>query len=327
MRLLLIICLLPVRAVAFNMDGPPTGNVNLAATLYYRPTRELVLSILKTYPPGQFHYVGLGRSPTPIIAMIQSILGESSATNLPLNGLKALRPADQVTQGDEFWRKLTYTSENLTAMHLHIERYLPSIDSSEGAKTMLFIDYAHTGATFINLKREMEAETASRPVERRRSIRYLAFAFGNRPELKNAGIDVTPVRGRALKMLDRMPFKHLSEYLPGIFRRWSEPPAEAQTLARLRKDARQEYLTSFLFANRHEAWAKETRRYQHLVYRRIEGYDVLRAALTRRTRVDPILTRDRADAPSTLRKLKHACETLLDHAIDGYYLLRYRIPG
>lgn len=112
-------------AFSATPSRPATANTPLSQP-QYTELRDLVLEIFKQYPPSEYHYVGLGRSPTGIISMIQQ-LDPAAASNLPFSfkGFKYISPDDPL-------------------LHEHFKRFLPSA-SKLGTKKILVIDYVYRG--------------------------------------------------------------------------------------------------------------------------------------------------------------------------------------
>src|SRR4051812_47669655 len=75
-------------------DEMPKKPLSSALGIDYQPVLNLSLRVLKQYPSSQYYYIGLGRSPTVVIAMTQAILGPLSARNLPLADMRFMQPAD-----------------------------------------------------------------------------------------------------------------------------------------------------------------------------------------------------------------------------------------
>ncbi|WP_437574852.1 hypothetical protein [Sorangium sp. So ce887] len=102
---------------------------------------ELSDGIRVTYPPAKFFYLGLGRSPTPIIAYLQEVarahpdLGISAA-NLPLGGIKGVGTGGMTMP--------TFTKSQKRNLFAFFDRYLDT--GMYGAKTVLLIDFVESGS-------------------------------------------------------------------------------------------------------------------------------------------------------------------------------------
>ena len=55
----------------------------------YRELRSLALRIFEICPPGDCLYIGIGQSPTPLLALLESVTGEPTV-NIPLSDVRQL---------------------------------------------------------------------------------------------------------------------------------------------------------------------------------------------------------------------------------------------
>lgn len=103
----------------------------------YHDTKNLVQDIIKRYPPHEYYYVGVGRSPAPIIEVMNAA-GIEGASELPLSGSKHL-PLKNVTGGLDRQKQVLE----------HLGRYLPDSKILAGKKIVL-LDYAYSGEGLTN---------------------------------------------------------------------------------------------------------------------------------------------------------------------------------
>ncbi len=74
---------------------PPAGSRHyfdkLISEPNYREFRDATVELLGRYPPDRHYFIGVGRSPAPIIALLQNI-DEGLARNFPASGLRIEQP-------------------------------------------------------------------------------------------------------------------------------------------------------------------------------------------------------------------------------------------
>ena len=87
----------------------------------YREALQIIQTIEQKYPPEQWFYIGVGRSPTLIVAGLQSMHGDDSAMNLPYSG--------SIYKG---------SAEQHEVLTVHIPRFLSAAPKD---KKWLLIDY------------------------------------------------------------------------------------------------------------------------------------------------------------------------------------------
>jgi hypothetical protein len=97
----------------------------------YNEIRDGALDLVRQYPPSQYFYVPLGRSPTAIAAFLENIAQDPSdlTVTVPASGLR-----HGVIEGHE------------NAWFEHLDSFLPS-DVLNGKRKILLIDRSTTGAT------------------------------------------------------------------------------------------------------------------------------------------------------------------------------------
>ncbi len=117
------------------MADPPKISLEKAifgAQSDYSEVKTITYAIMARYPPAQYLYVGVGRSPTPLIAFMKAVLGEEAAVNVPLTTMRAIRGGPYDLARIE--RKLD----------IHFDQFLPEASELRGKK-VLVIDFALTG--------------------------------------------------------------------------------------------------------------------------------------------------------------------------------------
>lgn len=119
LRLILALALLPGRLFASELRLEEFREIQTAS-----------LEILARFPPNRFHYVAIGRSPTPITAYLRQIGIESST--VPISSLR--------------YQDFPFSPEAKAQLLEHFQNFLPVPGTLEGKK-LLVIDYADYGGT------------------------------------------------------------------------------------------------------------------------------------------------------------------------------------
>ncbi len=105
----------------------------------YTQIRSLTHSLVTEFPPSKHIYVGVGRSPTPLIAFLQSI-DKKAAINLPLSNFR-YGGSDQIEMN----------RESLELIHQHFEKVFSQYKGK--GKTIVFIDYIESGKTLFSVQK------------------------------------------------------------------------------------------------------------------------------------------------------------------------------
>lgn len=111
----------------------------------YGAIRDISLRIAHLYPSDKYIYVGVGRSPTPIMAFLETLFGAKQTLHLPLGGMK----------GFSAEYPEVYTSENRERLKGHLAHFLNPL--IQQGKTPLFIDVALEGKSFVNTVVEIQS--------------------------------------------------------------------------------------------------------------------------------------------------------------------------
>ena len=101
----------------------------------YQQIRALSISLLRRFPPDNFYYLGLGRSPTPVIAFLE-------ASYIP----SATIPLSAFRYGTENQPELA--EDKISDLDNHFERFLPKPEVL-GTKELLIIDYTDSGQSLV----------------------------------------------------------------------------------------------------------------------------------------------------------------------------------
>lgn len=221
----------------------------------YEQIRELCAQIMAKYPPDEYLYVGLGRSPTPLIAYFQEFLGKNHALHLPIGGLN-------YTDAEDLWNKPSTRS----LVVKHFDAFFPKPHVIKGRK-LLVLDYASSGRSlqqsrkllknyfevkrrtptlrFLGLYGAPHAPT-TRPPPEIRELRDEEFERAQRawivdqpmnyrvpPELADGSVDLLPAPEMLAKKMNLSLYEDYAEYRGHTFDGWPldpTPRAKYQTL-------------------------------------------------------------------------------------------------
>lgn len=123
----------------------------------FTQVQTLAQQIMERYPPAQYHYLGLGKSPTPVMAYLQAY-GERqpgiSATNMPLS--KFGHRSDSMSAAE---RRVVdgaaLNAEQRGRLWDHFDRFVPGPGALQG-KSILLIDLVQTGKSLVATQRHLE---------------------------------------------------------------------------------------------------------------------------------------------------------------------------
>lgn len=127
---------------------------------------KIAVDILKNYPPKDYIYVGLGRSPSPLVAYLKS--HGYDARTLPLGGLKLdgktmKRPMPDLKK-----------AERARLKHL-IDQHIPS-HTGRGGKKILLLDYVQSGEG-LRVGKKLVKELVETPWNVRRKGKVVPLAL------------------------------------------------------------------------------------------------------------------------------------------------------
>ena len=124
--------------------------------------QELARDIMRTYPPDRYHYLGLGKSPTAVMAFLQEYGSRAniSATNMPLSKFghsvsSMSRAESKVAEGAPL------NAEQRQRLWDHFDRFVPTVSDLEG-KDILLIDLVQSGKSLVATQRHLEQYLSER---------------------------------------------------------------------------------------------------------------------------------------------------------------------
>jgi hypothetical protein len=199
---------LVVWSSAFAMDKS-AGLPDLVSQ-NYSEIRDLSLSILQRYPPSEYWYVGIGRSPTPIMRFFEE-MGVQTVSQMPLSGMSDFPKKGPMSEADQRAR-----------LWSHFERWLPS-----KAKKILVIDYTAGGGGLTHTKNELEGYFENRRKRGLPASEFRTLALSETDWAKQAGksggIDSLVISSRLESAFRYSSFEKWAKY--GPFHPWKDSEA------------------------------------------------------------------------------------------------------
>lgn len=153
------------RPAAPDTAEPPSVPVDLNG-LEYEQARTAVGIILRNHPPTRTYFLGVGRSPAILTAVLQN-LDERLAGNLPLSEFYS-HPAGLAS----FHPPLPADQEK--ALFDHLDRHIPP-DVLEGKRTLVLLDLVKSGRSMVALDEYLKLFAARRHQQLRWQFVGLAY--------------------------------------------------------------------------------------------------------------------------------------------------------
>jgi len=130
----------------------------------YETLRTIALETLSRFPPSRYSYVGIGRSPSPIIAMIQELTEPGQAISLPASKVKWARD----------WKDTPAPEREAIAAHFN--HYLDALEPLEG-RNVLLLDHTQSGLGLMRVRGY--AKEARAAVEKALPVESVAIVLNN----------------------------------------------------------------------------------------------------------------------------------------------------
>jgi hypothetical protein len=284
----------PEHSCAF-FNTPPQLTLPQAMKLY-KPTRDAVAAIMTRYPPTEYLYVGVGRSPTLFIALMKATLGDSAAINIPLSDMGNFKPGaySQGVSSSSFGenpKPIDY--ERLTArLRKHLDHYFPTPAEIAGKKVLL-VDFASSGQGIVNTRREIAAYFVARDGAKSSQVSAIAIPEGKESikVLKANDIDILEVSGALRDKLIKAQFEGLAEYpefMATIESRNAEnerPPAK-RTRATIVSEKLEWDKNSIYAGTDKDRWVRKVKAARKKYIENLRGFEDLTAAFETRAAQD-----------------------------------------
>jgi hypothetical protein len=164
----------------FQAERDAVRNTLNSSEDWARGIRKIAESIVREYPPQEYIYVGLGRSPSSLVAYLSS--NGYQALTLPLGGLK-LAPGKTMSKPMPDLSKA-----EKAALKSLIDTHIPSYDQ-RGGKKILLLDYVQSGEG-LRIGKKLVKELIKTPWNVRRQGKVVPLAlhvdkFLNPQQLQN----------------------------------------------------------------------------------------------------------------------------------------------
>ncbi|WP_257264361.1 hypothetical protein, partial [Endozoicomonas sp. ONNA2] len=112
-------------------------------SLFICELKQLSDRVITVFPPKEFLYIGIGRSPATVIAELQGRLGKDAACNMPLSDFQLLETCKKGRV--RFKEKIT--PEEQKALFHHFDK---TLGSRAHNRKVLLIDYVWSGSTLLS---------------------------------------------------------------------------------------------------------------------------------------------------------------------------------
>jgi hypothetical protein len=260
-----------------GMFGPEIDYADtFLAVADYDATKAAVLELFKRFPPSQFEYVGVGKSPTPVIALIKAILGEQRAHSLPLSNMGGFKPNGL----DRFGEPEAYTDSLVTRLRSHFDHFLPKPENLNG-KGVVIIDFAERGDSLENSAREIGSYYAERfpTATVRLPIVGIPQDQAAAARLRERGFDVLEVEKELVRSLAGAKYKQLHEFQnfnnSEVWASRPYQPPQRRTRENLQRWANREEQNTVYAGSDDASWVRKRKKKVAEGIEAIEGFDTL----------------------------------------------------
>lgn len=181
-ELLLLICvLLPIEALGEGISNSE-----------FKELKAVSEEILKKFPPENYYYVGIGRSPTPILAYLNQL--EVKFSIVPISSLR--------------YEPFPFKPTSEEILKNHFKKFLPTLDNLKGKK-ILVMDYSDLGGT-IERAHAVIQSLYSNKVE----VKGLSISENLAPRLKNKNFQLLDLKNYPLinNRFDKNGFDKYAKY-------------------------------------------------------------------------------------------------------------------
>ena len=127
-------------------------DLQLGQDLVLEAVREASRWIGRRFRPGQYVYVGLGRSPAAIIAALRQLNPHVQTANIPLTDFQP-GPAEHGSILAAFLDEPPASSEQLARLHRHFEEFLGGLPAD---RPILLIDYIRQGHSLVSAQHYLQ---------------------------------------------------------------------------------------------------------------------------------------------------------------------------
>lgn len=189
-----------------NSISTAPSNIYLSESEYLE-AKEIGEKLVKMFPPEEYVIFGIGRSPTAVMAYLQTRY-PGIAYNVPLSGAVVRSKLDDQRQ---------------SRLDAHFDRFIPSSEVV-GSKKVVVFDYISSGGSLINgrsyireylQKHGRNSETHIAGMQNMESELSVEYLQKNLSQYGIQDLTVIPLREHLADKLNKRGYKELAEY-PGF---------------------------------------------------------------------------------------------------------------
>lgn len=111
-------------------------------------------SIMEKFPPAEYIYLGVGRSPTPIVAYLSLVVPKKQVSQIPYSRAKETETDynRKIQDSTPYMLKEIQIKHKNLVMN-HFDEYIPKLLKTNPGKKIVFIDYVVNGSfkSFLNI--------------------------------------------------------------------------------------------------------------------------------------------------------------------------------
>ena len=273
----LLMVLWPGQLKADSMFGPELPRQTLQGALKsdFKHYENLTTEIQSTYGPNVL-FVGIGRSPTPIIAMMKAMSGVAPSVNLPFARLNLF--TEKLDEKEHIEINVTEAE-----MRKRFAGLLDAIIGSLGTtapRKLVFLDCAHTGIGMINFRREFDRWNRERPADHRFDFELVALVHPTQPQvrqrLESAGIKTIVTNSKLGSNFDNRIYREMAEYDSGPINYRGYKIPERQTIEMKQTAFMDNFNRSWTDSDYYkERWAVKRKAQEMKEYEKLASFDLL----------------------------------------------------
>jgi hypothetical protein len=163
--------------------------------LEYEELKKLAFDLLATIPDDQSFYLGIGRTPTPLIAFLRCYLGKESVGQMPLSGFRHNYPGENYSLLRE-----PLSETQLEILKEHLKKFLPSQLITDDF-SLIVIDFVDSGASLAAITQHIR--------------KYLQDQGVSADKVKAAALCKPTPPMCFLELMDNLYIKHYDFSIPG----------------------------------------------------------------------------------------------------------------
>ncbi|MHC5738638.1 phosphotransferase [Nostoc sp.] len=163
--------------------------------LEYEELKKLAFDLLAIISDDQSFYLGIGRTPTPLIAFLQCYLGKEVVGQIPLSGFRHNYPGENYSLLRE-----PLSETQLEILEEHLNKFLPSQLITDDL-SLIVIDFVDSGASLAAITHHIR--------------KYLQDKGVSADKVKAAALCKPSPPICFLELMDKLDIKHYDFSIPG----------------------------------------------------------------------------------------------------------------